>query len=66
LIVIRLHVLNDRNRDDATASGTMGRPERRAMVTMPIPATRAGPGGTSAVMENVAPPLSRRTAVRSA
>ncbi len=37
----------------------MGRPESRASVTMPSPARRAGPGGTSAVIANVLP--SRRT-----
>ena len=37
-------------REVAAAHGTMGRPERRAIVTMPMPARRAGPGGTSAVM----------------
>ena len=49
-MVIRLHVLSDRKRDVAAAHGTMGRPDRRAIMTMPMPARRAGPGGTSAVM----------------
>ena len=49
-MVIRLQVRNARKREVAEATGTIGRPERRASVTMPVPARRAGPGGTSAVM----------------
>ena len=66
LIVILLQEFKAMKREEATASGSIGRPESRAIVTMPLPARRAGPGGTSAVMENVAPPLSSFTAVRNA
>ena len=48
-----------------TAIGTIGRPEMRASVTMPRPATRAT-FGTSAVIATVAPPSSsRRSAIRA-
>ena len=49
-MVIRLQVLSARKREVAAAQGTMGRPDMRAIMTMPMPARRAGPGGTSAVM----------------
>ena len=49
-MVIRLQVLSARKREVAAAQGTIGRPDRRAIMTMPMPARRAGPGGTSAVM----------------
>ncbi len=66
LIVMRLQVSSATKRDVAEATGTIGRPDRRASVTMPRPALRAGPGGTSAVMTTEVPDLSARAAWRRA
>ncbi len=63
---MRLQVSSARKREVAEATGTIGRPERRASVTMPSPARRAGPGGTSAVITTEAPPLRARAAWRKA
>jgi hypothetical protein len=48
-----------------TATGTIGRPDRRARVTMPSPQARAI-FGTSAVMTTISPPSRARSMARSA
>ena len=53
LMVKRLQVGSATKRPVAIASGTMGRPDMRPSMTMPMPATRAGPGGMSVVIATV-------------
>ena len=48
------------------ATGMIGRPERRATMTMPRPALRATPPGTSAVMATVRPSRNACTAAMNA
>ena len=48
------------------ATGRIGRPDWRATMTMPSPARRASPPGTSAVMATVRPSRSDCTAARKA
>ena len=65
-MVKRLQVGSVMKRSVAMASGTIGRPDIRASVTIPMPATRAGPGGTSVVRATVTLDLSNFSAARSA
>ena len=65
-MVNRLQLFSVTNRLVAMAQGTTGRPESLPSMAMPVPARRAGPGGTSAVIATVAPSSSARSAARIA
>ena len=61
----RSQLLKAMRRLVTTATGTIGRPEERARVTMPLPQMRAI-FGTSAVITTISPSASARSMARSA
>ena len=66
LMVKPLQLFSVTKRLVAMAQGTIGRPESLRQHGNAVPARRAGPGGTSAVMATVAPCSSARSAARIA